>query len=184
MQQSVAGRVQSSIEARAVQPATGQGVIGAGETVAEKGEDAVSLGEALRAVLDRERPLLPVRGPARNITDAAAMRQALAGLEARPPGALQIQLPETPGTAVAASVSSSGVVSGSTPQNPGAMPPAVLSLSQPLQQPGWDNALGERVVWMVGQRLQSAEIKLNPPQLGPIEVRVSLNHDQSQAQVS
>ncbi|HHJ12752.1 MAG TPA: flagellar hook-length control protein FliK, partial [Gammaproteobacteria bacterium] len=48
----------------------------------------------------------------------------------------------------------------------------------------WDNALGERVVWMVGQRLQSAEIKLNPPQLGPIEVRVSLNHDQSQAQVS
>ncbi len=184
MQQSAAGRLQSSIEAGAVRTATMRDVFGAGEAVAEKGEDAVSLEEALRAVLGRERPLLPVRGPERNITDAAAMRQALAGLEARLPASLQIQLPEVSGTAVAAGVSSSAVVTGTVPQNPGAVPTAVLNLPQPLQQPGWDNALGERVVWMVGQRLQSAEIRLNPPQLGPIEVRVNLNHDQSQAQVS
>lgn len=54
------------------------------------------------------------------------------------------------------------------------------TLQTPFHQPGWDQALSERVLWVAGQKLQSAEIKLNPPQLGPIEVRVQMHQDQAQ----
>jgi flagellar hook-length control protein FliK len=49
----------------------------------------------------------------------------------------------------------------------------------PVQQPGWDQALAQRVQWMVGKQMQGAEIKLTPPNLGTLEVRVSVNHDQT-----
>ncbi len=55
-----------------------------------------------------------------------------------------------------------------------AMPPIPI----PLAQPGWDQALGQRVQWLVGQQLQGAELRITPPHLGPIEVRISIGHDQ------
>lgn len=71
--------------------------------------------------------------------------------------------------------------------NPAGGQPALPTTQVPLpmQHPQWGDALSERVMWVTNQKLQGAEIKLNPPQLGPIEVRVSLNNDsgQSQAQV-
>lgn len=54
------------------------------------------------------------------------------------------------------------------------------TVETPFRQSGWDQALGDRVLWAANQKLQSAEIKLNPPQLGPIEVRVQMHHDQAQ----
>jgi flagellar hook-length control protein FliK len=48
------------------------------------------------------------------------------------------------------------------------------AVSVPVGERGWDRALGERVLWLVGQQVQAAEVKLNPPHLGPVEVRVSL----------
>ncbi len=54
------------------------------------------------------------------------------------------------------------------------------TLETPFRQPGWDQALSERVLWAASQKLQSAEIRLNPPQLGPIEVRVQMHQDQAQ----
>lgn len=49
-----------------------------------------------------------------------------------------------------------------------------------LRQPGWDQAFGERVLWVANQKFQGAEIKLNPAHLGPVEVRVQLHNDQAQ----
>lgn len=54
------------------------------------------------------------------------------------------------------------------------------TVETPLRQPGWDQALSERVLWVANQKFQGAEIKLNPANLGPIEVRVQLHHDQAQ----
>ena len=54
------------------------------------------------------------------------------------------------------------------------------TLATPFRQPGWDQALSERVLWAASQKLQSAEIRLNPPNLGPIEVRVHMQQDQAQ----
>lgn len=54
-------------------------------------------------------------------------------------------------------------------------------IQQPVGAPGWSGELGQKVVWMVGQQKQSAELQLNPPNLGPLEVRISLNQDQMSA---
>ncbi|MBC7781773.1 MAG: flagellar hook-length control protein FliK, partial [Proteobacteria bacterium] len=49
----------------------------------------------------------------------------------------------------------------------------------PFARAEWGEALGERVTWLVGQRLQVADIQVNPPQLGPIELRISIQNDQA-----
>ncbi len=54
-----------------------------------------------------------------------------------------------------------------------------LPLNLPVGQPGWDQGLGERVQWMVNQNIQQAEIKLTPPNLGPLEIKISVQHDQT-----
>ena len=47
---------------------------------------------------------------------------------------------------------------------------------------GWDQALGDKLVWMAGQKQQVAELHLNPPELGPLKITLTLNHDQASAQ--
>ena len=49
----------------------------------------------------------------------------------------------------------------------------------PVNQPGWSEAVGNRLMMMVNDKMQSAHIHLNPPELGPIEVRVNMNRDQA-----
>lgn len=50
-----------------------------------------------------------------------------------------------------------------------------LALPTQVQQQGWDHALAERVVWMAKQGVQEASIQLNPRELGPIEVHLSVD---------
>lgn len=57
--------------------------------------------------------------------------------------------------------------------------PRSLSLDIPMGQPGWDRSLGDRVQWMVNQNVQVAELRLNPPSLGPIEIRVQVEGDRT-----
>ena len=59
-----------------------------------------------------------------------------------------------------------------------------LRLDAPLRSPEWGQQLGERITWLVDQNLSSAQIKLNPPQLGPIEVRIALSGDSTQVSVT
>ncbi|MFN7085461.1 MAG: flagellar hook-length control protein FliK [Burkholderiales bacterium] len=49
-----------------------------------------------------------------------------------------------------------------------------MKLAPQVGAPGWDGALAQKVVWLVGERQQTAQLHLNPPQLGPLEVRVSV----------
>lgn len=58
------------------------------------------------------------------------------------------------------------------------VPPAPPPVATPMGQPGWHQELGDRIVWMTGKSLDSASIHLNPPHLGPLEVRISMSHDQ------
>lgn len=67
---------------------------------------------------------------------------------------------------------------------PGPSQPADVRLAStqvpvPFGRPEWTNAMNERVTWLVGQRMQSADIQLNPPQLGPVEVRITIQNDQA-----
>ncbi|MGB5145940.1 MAG: flagellar hook-length control protein FliK [Porticoccaceae bacterium] len=52
------------------------------------------------------------------------------------------------------------------------------SLDPPVGQPGWGRELGSRVLWLAKDNQQHAELRLNPPHLGPLEVRISLQPDQ------
>ncbi|HEY0841689.1 flagellar hook-length control protein FliK [Methylotenera sp.] len=44
---------------------------------------------------------------------------------------------------------------------------------------GWDQAISQKVVWMVGAGQQSASLTLNPPDLGPLKVVISVHNDQA-----
>ena len=48
-----------------------------------------------------------------------------------------------------------------------------------LGQPRWGQAVGERVLWLAAQNVSSAELRLDPPELGPMQVRVSIHQDQA-----
>ncbi len=44
---------------------------------------------------------------------------------------------------------------------------------------GWDQAISQKVVWMVGANEQTATLTLNPPDLGPLQVVIHVNNDQA-----
>lgn len=58
---------------------------------------------------------------------------------------------------------------------------ALVSVRAPLGGDQWSESFAERVGWVVNKRLGSAEVRLNPAHLGPIEV--SINVDDEQARV-
>ena len=45
----------------------------------------------------------------------------------------------------------------------------------PVQEAGWDQAIAERVVMMANGKLQNAEIRLTPADLGPLRIQLSLD---------
>jgi flagellar hook-length control protein FliK len=49
----------------------------------------------------------------------------------------------------------------------------------PVTQAGWGEAIGNRLMMMVNGKIQSANIHLNPAELGPIEIRVKINQEQA-----
>lgn len=53
----------------------------------------------------------------------------------------------------------------------------------PVGQSQWGEAVGKRIAWMASQRLSSAELHLDPPDLGPLQVKVS-NSSQDQISVT
>ncbi|MGG2396227.1 flagellar hook-length control protein FliK [Pseudomonas sp. SH1-B] len=67
-------------------------------------------------------------------------------------------------------------------QQAGAVQRLPLVPGQPvaMQQGGWSEAVVDRVMWLSSQNLKSAEIQLDPAELGRLEVRVNLSQDQAQ----
>jgi flagellar hook-length control protein FliK len=52
---------------------------------------------------------------------------------------------------------------------------ALVSLPVAVHQPQWGEAFGERVHWLVTQRIQSAQMVLNPPELGPVDIQLKIH---------
>lgn len=52
-------------------------------------------------------------------------------------------------------------------------------ISTPVASAGWGDELGSKTLIMVRDGQQSAEMQLNPPNLGPLEVRLSVQNDQT-----
>jgi flagellar hook-length control protein FliK len=58
---------------------------------------------------------------------------------------------------------------------------ATDKLTPQVGSPGWDQALGQKVVWMVAGGQQSASLTLNPPDLGPMQVVLNVTNSHATA---
>lgn len=50
--------------------------------------------------------------------------------------------------------------------------------------PAWDNQVGQKIIWMAAGQEQSATLTLNPPDMGPMQVVLSVTNDQAQVTFS
>ncbi|MRD73072.1 hypothetical protein GH865_07405 [Rhodocyclus tenuis] len=51
------------------------------------------------------------------------------------------------------------------------------TVATPLRERAWGNDFAQKIVWLAGNDKQSAQLTLNPPQMGPIEVSLNLSKD-------
>jgi len=86
--------------------------------------------------------------------------------------------------ATATTVSPGGLVTAHTPaatvsQGPATPATPILDIQPALQTAAWNRVVSGRVVWMAREGVQQAELKLNPAKLGPVEVRLTMNNEQT-----
>ena len=55
--------------------------------------------------------------------------------------------------------------------------PATAELRTPINVSGWDAGLGKTLVWMAQGKHALAELRLNPPELGPLKIVIALGGD-------
>jgi flagellar hook-length control protein FliK len=118
--------------------------------------DIVYLGQQLNATRERQADALT---GAR--TDAKAEAEALAAKDVAP--------------AVTAAATAAAA-----PEIAKAVAPATTLYSR-VGTPAWDQQLGQKVVFMAAGGEHSATMELNPPDLGPLQVVLSVNKDQATA---
>lgn len=54
------------------------------------------------------------------------------------------------------------------------------SVQTPVQEQGkWGEQVAGKIAWMAGKSIQAADIQLNPPDMGPIDVRVQVQNEQA-----
>jgi flagellar hook-length control protein FliK len=121
----------------------------------------------------------------------APVPPAMAGQAADGPATPLVRVAESPAPANPTTAVALPVTVHALPslQAPGAAAPPLspqlagslldMGIPQTVAGRGWDAAIADRVMWMVQGEQQFAKLKLNPPNLGPLEVRVSVQQDQT-----
>lgn len=54
-----------------------------------------------------------------------------------------------------------------------------MGVPQRVGTPEWNSAVGDRMVWMLKGGVASASMRLNPPEMGPLEIKISIDNDQA-----
>ena len=76
-----------------------------------------------------------------------------------------------------------GMGGGAVSQTGNSLPqpsgPINLNLEAPLGTKDWGEAVGERILWMVGRTIQGATLRVTPPHLGSIDIQLTLQQDQT-----
>lgn len=64
--------------------------------------------------------------------------------------------------------------------------PGVVSASvqQAVGTPEWGQAMSQRIMWLVNRGISSAELQLNPRDMGPVDVRINVAGEQTTVQFS
>jgi flagellar hook-length control protein FliK len=66
-----------------------------------------------------------------------------------------------------------------TPANSAA--PVQVTINTPVTQDKWGEEFNEKITWLANKNEQSAELHLNPPELGPMDVVLKVSGDQATA---
>lgn len=97
-----------------------------------------------------------------------------------PPVLTDKALPDSAGSPLAPTTLSSLM---SSPGGTGANPVSQAALSLPVQpnvqNPAWSQVMSSRVVYMAKEGIQQAELRMNPANLGPVDVRLHIQNDQA-----
>jgi flagellar hook-length control protein FliK len=56
-----------------------------------------------------------------------------------------------------------------------------LHMERPVGHPAWNNELADKMTWMATSQRQQADLVLNPPQLGRVEISLTITGDQASA---
>lgn len=78
-------------------------------------------------------------------------------------------------------VTTSPVLANAASLLPANLMPAQLRIDTPLTQRNWGDEFGQKITWIASSKEQSAELHLNPPQLGPMDVVLKVSGDQATA---
>ncbi|MCC7702129.1 flagellar hook-length control protein FliK [Janthinobacterium sp. GW460P] len=158
--------------------AAGQGSGKAAATViaqADSGDFADSLGQAQGKVAATPGASVPAgkAEPGKLAVDAQLAATAKAGAAVAEP-----ILKETPAdlSRLAAQLQPSALQ-----QAAAAVAVPADKLTGRVGSPAWDQQLGQKVVWMAAGGDQSATLTLNPPDLGPVQVVLTVTNDQADA---
>lgn len=112
--------------------------------------------------------------PAMNAQALAALGEA-GGSDQRAHGHNGDSLPGVSGDGLAGAVQSGlnapGTVAGAAP---------TLRVAAAVDTQDFGQSLADRVSYMIGNNLNGAKLQVNPPQLGPIEVRIAVQGDHAQ----
>lgn len=157
-------------------------------------EEPVEVDEAL---LEEERLLKAARGEERGrspnlppelqrssqqiqMSEEASFKNAMNILkEQQAAGALAAEMAQA-GDASEVKGSNFNLMSGLDPFTSAERPTQLKGMTVPPQSRQWSSELGDRILFMAGKKIQSAEIRLNPPNLGLMEVKLAINGDQAQ----
>jgi flagellar hook-length control protein FliK len=120
----------------------------------------------------------PATGANGHATDLATAVAGETGAAADRPAAATARFD----TALALSQTSSGSSAAAQAAPTPTTAATTTSIPLPLHHPQWQDAFASRVVWQVKDGLQQVNVAINPPELGPIEVRMSLQDDKVSAQ--
>ncbi len=142
-------------------------------------------------------PMLPAGDPGAQLPDpariavpaaAANVYEAvnLAGAQpaavepaARPDGAPPHAPPADAAVSVVPAASERAETSARPP-----VQPVRLEVAAPVGSREFGAEVGNRLVWMATNNHQVAELRVDPPQLGPVEVRMSIANDQASLSIS
>ncbi|GAB2563833.1 hypothetical protein GCM10027066_04020 [Dyella jejuensis] len=101
---------------------------------------------------------------------SAASHVAIASTAAAPAAAAA-----TPGGADVSALAGLGAVSNAMPAATASTGHS-LGMNAPVGSSGFAKELGQQVTWLSGQEVKQAQIRLNPQDLGPLDVKVSVEH--------
>lgn len=68
-----------------------------------------------------------------------------------------------------------------SPVNPTNAPPVQVNINTPVTQDKWGDEFNQKITWLSNQKEQTAELHLNPPELGPMDVVLKVSGDQATA---